>query len=149
MTPPLVVEFAVDASVEHAFAVWVRNPDRWWPKSKTVSRDSLDEVVIEPVVGGRIYERNRDGDEHDWGRVVVWEPPTRIGFTWHLFFDPAEATDVSITFRPDGAITRVRLEQTGWDRLGAGGGERRTNTIRAWESITPLYAAAAGASIEW
>jgi len=144
MTGPLVVEFEVTTSVEHAFAVWVEQLDRWWPMGKTVSGADLAGIVIEPGVGGRIYELSRGGDEHDWGRIVAWEPPRRLSFTWHLFFDPREATDVSITFRPRGAGTTVRLEHTGWDRLGSGTEERRTNTIHAWDYLVARYRDAVG-----
>ena len=136
---PLVVEFDVATNVEHAFTVWVDQLDRWWPKGKTVSGDDLLRIILEPTVGGRIYELGRDGDEHDWGRIVAWEPPTRLAFMWHLFFDPSEATDVSITFRPSATGTAVRLEHTGWDRLGQGAEERRTNTILAWDFLMARY----------
>ena len=32
------------------------------------------------------------GVEHDWGDVTVWEPPTRLGYTWHLNRDRSDAT---------------------------------------------------------
>lgn len=142
MIDPLVVEFTVDAGPDHAFSVWVSKASLWWPRSKTVSDESLADVVFEPFVGGRIYERDRTGAEHDWGTVVRWDPPERIDFTWHLFFDPAEATDVSITFRPREGGTAVRLEQRGWERLGAAGPVRRDRTRTAWGLITPPYATA-------
>ena len=95
--------------------------------------------MIEPFVGGRVFERDEAGQEHDWGRVVAWDPPHRVAYTWHLFFDPSEATDVSVTFESLGSSTTVRLEQRGWERLGEAGPARRHNTIAAWEFIAPHY----------
>jgi hypothetical protein len=50
-------------------------------------------------IGGRIYERTRDGTEIDWGEITVWEPPTRLAYRWHIRRDRADATDVEIPFR--------------------------------------------------
>lgn len=138
---PLVVEFEVAAGRDHAFETWVSRPTMWWPRSKSVSGDRLDAVVIERFVGGRVFERDDAGQEYDWGRVVAWDPPHRVAYTWHLFFDPSEATDVTVTFESLGSSTAVRLEQRGWERLGEAGPMRRQNTIAAWEFIAPHYAA--------
>ena len=35
--PPLVVEFDVAVSPEHAFDVWTRRTRLWWPPSHTIS----------------------------------------------------------------------------------------------------------------
>ncbi len=40
--------------------------------------------MLETALGGRIYERTPTGVEHEWGEVTVWEPPTRLGYRWHL-----------------------------------------------------------------
>ena len=72
---------------------------------------------MEGRVGGRIFERTRDGQEWDWGEVTVWEPPSRLVYLWHLKRDRAEATEVEIRFgptAPDG--TRVDIEHRGWER---------------------------------
>jgi len=141
---PLVVEFTVAASPEHAFEMWAQRPSLWWPRSHTISKaDDLD-IVFESRAGGRLFERTSDGVEHDWGRVTVWEPPTRLAYTWHLFFDPSQATAIEVTFADAGAGTEVRIEQTGWERLGAAGAERRANTHKAWAAIVPGYVAAFG-----
>jgi uncharacterized protein YndB with AHSA1/START domain len=72
--------------------------------------------------GGRIYERTPAGDEHEWGEVLVWEPPRRLSYLWHLRFDRADATEVEITFTPAGDRTTVAIVHRGWERLGAKGG---------------------------
>jgi uncharacterized protein YndB with AHSA1/START domain len=143
-TGPLVVEFAVGVPPARAFEVWTRRYATWWPPSHTVSGDPAA-VVFEPRPGGRIYERARDGTEHAWGEVVTWEPPALLRFRWHLFFDPAEATDVEVRFDPTAGGTRVRLVQTGWDRLGGAGPPRRERTGAAWAAVTALFVAAGAA----
>jgi uncharacterized protein YndB with AHSA1/START domain len=139
---PLVVEFTVDAPVAHAFDVWTRRCAMWWPSSHTLSGDPAA-ITFEPFTGGRIYETSPDGAEHEWGEVVAWQPPYRLSYLWHLFFDRAEATDVEITFTAAGQATTVRLEQSGWERLGAAAAPRRERTGSAWAMITARYADAA------
>ena len=134
MTDALVVEFEVDAPPEHAFDVWTSRCATWWPPSHTMSGDP-SAITFEPHAGGRIVERARGGDEHDWGQVLDWEPPRRLRYLWHLFFDPSEATEVEVTFNEAGDGTVVRLEQRGWDRLGEAGPPRRARTEQVWALI--------------
>lgn len=140
MIEPIVVEFEVDAAPAHAFDVWTARSAIWWPRSHTVSGSPELDIVFEPFAGGRVFERSGDGSEHDWGRVVEWEPPHRVAYTWHLFFDPAQATDITVTFEASNRGTRVRLAQTGFERLGLDvGPDRRDRTDTVWKSMTALY----------
>ena len=95
-------------------------------------------------MGGSI-ERGPDGTESEWGEVTLWEPPGRLGYLWHLRRDRADATDVLISFngRPDGT-TRVEIEHTGWERLGAGGQEWRDRNQGGWTTLFPSYLEAIG-----
>jgi uncharacterized protein YndB with AHSA1/START domain len=150
---PLVVEFEVRAGLEHAFEMWTGRVGLWWPASHTVS-GSPEAIVFEPHPGGRIFERTADGVEHPWGEVLDWEPPRRLRYRWHLFFEPSQATEVEVVFTrlggtggntgedTGGEHVGVRIVQRGWERLGAAGALRRTRTGYAWAAITPLYARA-------
>jgi len=138
---PLVVEFEVAVSPAHAFDTWTRRCATWWPPAHTVSGDP-QAITLEARPGGRIFERARDGSEHDWGVILDWEPPRRLRYRWHLFFDPSEATSVEVTFRPAGSGTAVRLEQTGWDRLGDAGPPRRAKTETVWRRLAVAFAQA-------
>lgn len=145
-TEPLVVEFVVNATPEHAFDTWVSDQRLWWPRGHTISGDPAD-IVLEGRVGGRVYERDRDGAEHVWAEVLAWEPPVRVRLLWHLFFSRDEATQLEVTFRPAGTDrpgTLVRLVQTGWDALGDAGPPRRERTIGGWAAVTGPYRAAFG-----
>lgn len=140
---PIIVEFEVDASPAHAFEVWTSRPTMWWPRSHTVTRDPDLMVVFEPFPGGRIYERGSDGSEHEWGEILLWEPPARVVYLWHLFFDRSEATEITVTFTGIGTGSRIRLEQIGFEQLGEYvGPERRRRTNHAWLEVTGRYRAA-------
>lgn len=144
MTEPLVVEFAVAAPPAHAFAVWTGRTALWWPPGHTVS-GAPARIDVEPREGGRIVETGPAGERHVWGEVLVWEPPARLRYRWHLFFDPAEATEVEVTFTPTDGGTAVRLVQTGWDRLGPAGPPRRERTGQVWTTLGERFAAAVAA----
>ncbi len=131
---PLLIEFDIDVEPSQAFDVWTRQCVRWWPASHTVSGDPAS-ITFEPLEGGRIVERGPDGAEHDWGHVLDWEPPSRLRYRWHLFFEPAEATEVEVTFTPNGSGTTVRLEQRGFERLGERGPARRAKTGEVWSML--------------
>jgi uncharacterized protein YndB with AHSA1/START domain len=138
---PLVVEFEVGVPPAQAFDTWTSKCSTWWPASHTISRGPAA-ISFEPSPGGRILERAPDGFEHQWGTILEWEPPVRLRYLWHLFFDPSEATEVEVTFTEHEAGTVVRLEQRGWKRLGDAGPSRRDRTRQAWAAITARFAAA-------
>ena len=140
-TAPLVIEFDVGVPPAQAFDVWTQRCATWWPPAHTISGDPAA-ITFEPRPGGRIFERGRDGGEHDWGEVLDWQPPNRLRYLWHLFFDASEATEVEVTFTARADGTTVRLEQRGFERLGEAGLARRDRTRTAWSAITARFAQA-------
>jgi hypothetical protein len=143
VSEPLRLSFDVACPAEHAFDVWTGQIGSWWPPDHTVS-GAATQIVLEPTVGGRIFERTADGREHDWGRVTVWAPPTTLAYLWHIGRDATQATEVEIQFIPSaGDATRVEIEQRGWERLGADGEEYRRRNVHGWSSLLPHFTAAA------
>ena len=143
---PLELAFDVACAPARAFDLWARRTSAWWPTSHSVSGDPGIEVVIEPGVGGRIYERTPAGDEHVWGDVRAWDPPHRLAYTWHLRFDAADATEVEVTFTAAEAGTTVRIVHRGWERLGAAGRERRERNRAGWAGVVPRFQATCAAA---
>ena len=144
MTEPLRFTFELSCPPDHAFEVWTRRASLWWPKAHTISGESGLEVVFEPHVGGRIFERTPAGLEHDWGEVTVWEPPHRLAYLWYIATDRASGTDVEIRFHPlDDGRTRVEIEHAGWERLGERGPDWRNANVGGWEGVLPHYLEAA------
>ena len=72
---PVRKVLTVPATPQRAFEVFTAGFDRWWPRSHTIGKSALQEVVLEPRVGGRWYGIDDDGTETEWGDVLVWEPP--------------------------------------------------------------------------
>jgi uncharacterized protein YndB with AHSA1/START domain len=143
---PLRVEFTVACLPERAFEVWAERTSLWWPHGHSVSGEPGLTVTFEPRPGGRIFERTPEGAEHDWGEVLVWEPPHRLAYLWHLRFDRADATEVEVTFAPEGGGTAVSIVHRGWERLGAQGPERRERNRKGWAGVTEHYRRACDAA---
>jgi uncharacterized protein YndB with AHSA1/START domain len=142
---PLRIAFDVACPPERAFDLWTARTSTWWPTSHTVGARPGVEVVIEPGIGGRIYERTPEGEEHDWGQVTGWDPPHRISYLWHLRQDRADASEVEITFAAaERTGTRISIEHHGWDALGARGPDQRELNQRGWTGLLPHFQAAAG-----
>jgi len=146
---PLEFAFTVACEPEHAFAVWATRTSLWWPHGHSVSAEPGLTVTFEPRPGGRIYERTPQGEEHDWGEVLAWEPPRRLVYLWHLRFDRADATEVEVTFAPDSDAagqTAVDDRHRGWERLGARARLRPRRPRRSAESARPSRADCARAA---
>lgn len=147
MIEPLRLSFRVACRPAHAFATWTADTARWWPHGHTLSGERGVVVTFEPRVGGRIYERAPSGQEHDWGEITAWEPPTHLAYRWHIATTPDRATDVAITFAPlpDGA-TEITIVHGGFDRLGPDGPTWRDANQRGWSGLLPHYRAACDAA---
>jgi hypothetical protein len=144
MIEPLRISVDVACPVEHAFAIWTTRIDAWWPDEHKATSEQGTEVVLEPRLGGRLYERTASGIEHEWGEVTAWEPPTRLGYLWHIRRDRSDATDVDIRFVPLAPDrTRVDVVHSGWDRLGAGGQDWRDRNTAGWDGVLPFFVLAA------
>lgn len=136
---PLEIAFTVACPPAHAFSVWADRTSLWWPSGHTVSADPAAVVTFEPEPGGRIYERTADGVEHDWGRVVAWEPPHLLRYLWHLRQERSDATEVTITFTAADGGTAVAITHRGWERLGAAGPELRRRNRLGWSGLLDQY----------
>lgn len=104
-TPPLAVRktVTVQAPQAVAFEVFTARIASWWPMATHhIGKADCAAVVMEPRAGGRWFERGVDGSECDWGRVLAWEPPSRVLLAWQLSaawaFDPAIHTEVEVRF---------------------------------------------------
>jgi uncharacterized protein YndB with AHSA1/START domain len=106
---------------------------------------TLDERVgwlrrrVRPFIGGRVYERGADGQEHDWGEITVWDPPHRVEYLWHIFLAREKATKVGLTFTPAEQGTLVRLENTGFGIFDDGAPERIDRVQDARAGITRQF----------
>jgi uncharacterized protein YndB with AHSA1/START domain len=120
-------DVVVDAARERAFKLFTEQFDRIKPREHNMLGVEIAESVFEPHAGGRVYDRGVDGTECQWARVLVFEPPERIVFTWdispywQLETDLSKASEVEIRFVAESEDrTRVELEHRHLDRHGDG-----------------------------
>jgi uncharacterized protein YndB with AHSA1/START domain len=133
----------VAVSLETAFRVFTEEIASWWPlTTKSVGQENAVMLVIEPRVGGRVYEQVRSGEEHDWGEVLAWEPPRRLVFTWHPGRGTETGQEVEVTFAASGDRTLVELEHRGWERLVATADEIPEHYESGWDEVLERFAEA-------
>ncbi|WP_426242516.1 SRPBCC family protein [Nocardioides sp. LHG3406-4] len=117
----------VDVPLEQAFAVFTERFGDFKPREHNLLGVPIARTMFEPRVDGHIYDVGEDGSECRWARVLAYEPPSRVVFswdigpTWQLESDAANASEVEVRFVADGPErTRVELEHRGIDRHGPG-----------------------------
>jgi uncharacterized protein YndB with AHSA1/START domain len=117
----------VEAPIEIAFSVFTEGFDSFKPREHNMLDVDIAESVFEPRVGGHVYDRGVDGSECRWARVLAFEPPDRVVFSWDISpmwqietdFDRTSEVEVRfIAETPD--RTRVELEHRNLDRHGDG-----------------------------
>jgi uncharacterized protein YndB with AHSA1/START domain len=150
-----VDEIAVRKSIRvgvpaaRAFSVFVEQMETWWPPAHHIGDQPFQAIFVEPLKGGRWYERDAKGTECQWGRVLAWDPPHRVTLSWHLGpdwkFNPdlAKASEVEIRFTPVGpSATLVELEHSALERHGEGYEQLRAamDGPNAWETTLSAFA---------
>ncbi|MGA9859450.1 MAG: SRPBCC family protein [Solirubrobacteraceae bacterium] len=145
---PVQTTIVVQAPIEHAFEVFTMGMGDWWPPKNHILEGELAEMVFEPRVGGHIYDRGVDGSECHWARVLAYEPPTRLVFSWDINLqweiepDPQRTSEVEIRFIPESAQrTRVELTHSGIERHGEGWESMHGAVSSGWTPGLEAFAA--------
>jgi uncharacterized protein YndB with AHSA1/START domain len=157
MTQEAVVQrrVVVKGTPERAFAVFTERFDAIKPREHNMLGTPIVATVLEPHVGGRIVDRGEDGSECAWARILAYDPPDRIVFTWdigptwQLETDQANASEVEIRFVADGPDrTLVELEHRHLDRHGPGWESLRDGVAddQGWPLYLARYAAEVAAA---
>lgn len=122
MTSKVFVALRVKASPERAFSAFVEEIGDWWRPNglfQTTPRPP-GRLAFEPGEGGRLTETLADGKIFEIGRILAWEPPRRLVFSWRQAnFPPDLQTEVEVCFEPVGAETRVSVEHRGFTQVSA------------------------------
>jgi hypothetical protein len=115
---------------EHAFTVFTERFDGWWPRSHYNGTGEMARAVLESKPEGRWYAVGTDGSVNEWGKVLVWDPPSRLLLAWQLDsgyeYDPELVTEVEVVFTAlEPHRTLVEIEHRNLDRYGGA-----TNAMR-------------------
>src|SRR4029450_698677 len=74
----------VEAPIERAFSVFTERFGDFKPKEHNLLGAPYVQTVFEPKVGGRISDGAEDGSECRWARVLAYEPPHLVLFSWDI-----------------------------------------------------------------
>jgi uncharacterized protein YndB with AHSA1/START domain len=117
----------VEAPIERAFRVFTEDFGSFKPPEHNMLAVGIAETVFEPRVGGHLYDRGVDGSECRWARVLAYEPPNRVAFSWDISpqwqieTDLEKTSEVEVRFISETPErTRVELEHRNLDRHGEG-----------------------------
>ena len=124
-------QIVVDASIDTAFATFVERFGDFKPPEHNLLGAEITETRFEPKVGGYIFDRAADGSECRWARVLAYEPPDRVVFSWDISPqwqvepDTTKSSEVEVRFVAETPErTRLELEHRHLERHGPG-----------WESL--------------
>lgn len=124
-------QVVVNASITEAFKAFTERFGDFKPREHNLLQAPIATTVFEPRVGGRIYDRAIDGTECRWARILAFEPPDRVVFSWDINprwqpeTNPDLTSEVEVRFFAETpARTRVELEHRNLDHHGFG-----------WESV--------------
>ena len=120
-------QIVVTAPIAQAFTAFTARFGEFKPPEHNLLKAPIAETVFEPRVGGHIYDRATDGSVCRWARILAYEPPHRVVFswdidpTWQIETDPELTSEVEVRFIAEGSNkTRVELEHRDLDRHGPG-----------------------------
>jgi uncharacterized protein YndB with AHSA1/START domain len=120
-------QIVVDAPIERAFRVFTEDFGAFKPPEHNLLGADIAETVFEPREGGHLYDRGVDGSECRWARVLAYEPPNRVVFSWDISpqwqLETAleKTSEVEVRFVSETPErTRVELEHRNLERHGDG-----------------------------
>ena len=128
----------VARDVDDAFELFTDRIGTWWPADTHSIGGAEVDVVFEPRVGGRVYERAPDGRTSEWATVLAYDRPHRVLLEWRVGTERAPYTEGEIRFARAAGGTRVELEHRGWDDA-----DGRANYRTGWDPVLVRFVEAA------
>ncbi len=130
--PPVIKSATVKVQPARAFELFAGDLARWWPLAQFHTGPDPVDCKIEPQVGGRVFERAKDGKVSVWGHVLAYEPPHRLSFSWLVGLSAEAEQLIDIRFTAEGGGTRVELTHSGWEKLGDAAAALRERYDTGW-----------------
>jgi hypothetical protein len=131
-------EVVVGLEPDRAFALFTGQVGAWWPMNTLSVHGSAGRVAFEGDAANpgappsRLVEHHPDRPREVWAEVIDWAPPRRLRLSWHPGTPADEATDLLFVFGAEGSMTRIALEQTGWE-----GGPDPEDAVAMYEERWP------------
>jgi uncharacterized protein YndB with AHSA1/START domain len=77
-------QVVVEVPIKQAFKIFIEKFDLIKPREHNMLAVEIAETVFEARVGGSIYDRGVDGSICRFARVLAYEPPHRVVFSWDI-----------------------------------------------------------------
>lgn len=142
---PVVRSVEVAVPPKRAFDLFTGHMGKWWHEGHHIAPTPFADILIEPEVDGRWYERDADGTETVWGKVLEWDPPHRLVLGWQLTaqfqYDPDFLNEVELTFTAAGSGTLVTLTHHNLQRFGDSAAGMAPSLGQGWAMLLGLYQA--------
>ena len=112
-------EIVVDVPIERAFTVFTDRFGDFKPPEHNLLGAPIVTTTFEPRVGGGITDRAADGSECRWARILAFEPPHRVVFSWDISpqwtieTDPGQTSEVEVRFSASHRTARAWNSSTG------------------------------------
>jgi len=125
-------EVTINAPPARVFAAITEEIAAWWGPPQIIDEERTRDVILEPRVGGRLYE--------DWGRGdgALWATVTRIRrgeyleLTGRLGIRGAVIGVITFSLQPQGPGTILRLSHRAAGEIGP---ETEGNYDRGWRDL--------------
>lgn len=118
----LNLQIEINAKRPVIWKAMTKEINKWWPGS-FYSSEATKAFVMEPHVGGRVFEDWGNGAGGEWGRLIVFQPHEKLiwagnhfggsGKNWGNFF-------VTIQLKDHGKGVMLEFEDSGFGMLDAG-----------------------------
>lgn len=141
---PIVQSVTVAVPPAKAFDLFTGRMGEWWLASHHIGKEPFVTIEIEPRIGGRWFERDADGEECPWGKVLDWDPPHRVLLAWQLkgdfSYDPDFVTELEIAFAATDGGTRVTLTHNDLHKFGEVAPKVVASMSEGWALLLGGYA---------
>ena len=137
-TPPIgvrtfLVEVLIEAPIERVWRAMVVDTNEWWHREFFIGPDPKA-LLIEPRLGGRMYEDWGDGEGMIWGHVNMVRSPELLQIVGDCSKDFGGPSRHIMTWNleQDGGTTRLRLEHSIHGHVTA---QVEENTSAGWKRL--------------
>ena len=124
-------EITIGASPERVFDALTNQVSAWWGAPYLLT-DAPQAIILEPAVGGRLYEVSGEGEGALWATVTAIQKNHWLELTGPVGMSGAMHSVVSFALEPKGEATVVKLTHHAVGELGE---DTEANYSAGWQEL--------------
>ncbi len=126
-------EISINAPAERVFQALTEDVSAWWGAPYLLT-DSPQAIILEPQVGGRLYEQNSNGDGALWATVTGVKKNQHLELTGPIGMAGAIHSVVAFSLEPqnEGAATLLKFSHQAVGQLGD---DTQANYNAGWQDL--------------